>query len=456
MTTAFYAAFLVLSHAAAQEPATQASPMPAAPTQTALQPGPVLTMDEALKIAEANAFDVKISESQYRQSKGRLNEIRGLTGPKLTTSASYTRFDEASGSGGSSSGGGGQIDSKNASVQLTMPLDLTGILGKGVAGASAGVKASAADLAASKNTLRLDVRSSYYDVLRAQALVSVAQQEVQNAQQAVTTEEQREAAGVSAHIDVLRLQTQLAQAQSDVISAQTGLAIAKENLNNTLGRPIETPFDVQDPSALPTVTSDENTLTQNALARRPEIQSIRYTRKELAWIRRAQEGGLMPSLNLSATYNRNLDPGPSARDHSASATIGLSWPIFDSGVTHARVSQAREDERQAEIRQQQLELGISLEVRQAVTNLVNAQAALGVAQTQVTVAAETYRLAQVRLQAGEGTSLEVTNAQTDLTRAQQGLANARYNYLTAYAQLQRAVAADDPDAAPTEQGKETK
>jgi outer membrane protein TolC len=161
---------------------------------------------------------------------------------------------------------------------------------------------------------------------------------------------------------------------------------------------------------------------------------------------------LLPSLNLTANYNRNIGASGNQRDYTAFATVGLSWPIFDSGVTRARVQQAREDERQAEIQQEQLELGVSLEVRQAMTNLVNAKSTLQVAQTQVTVATETYRLAQVRLQAGEGTSLEVTNALTDLTRAQNQLANARYNYLTAYAQLQRAVAADDPNAAPPEQG----
>jgi len=111
--------------------------------------------------------------------------------------------------------------------------------------------------------------------------------------------------------------------------------------------------------------------------------------------------------------------------------------------------------KQAEIAQAQIELGVSLEVRQAVTNMVNAKSTLEVAQSQVPAEAETYRLAQVRLQAGEGTSLEVSTALTALVEAQNGLANARYNYLTAYAQLQRAVASDDPNAVTLGQGTGT-
>ena len=164
----------------------------------------------------------------------------------------------------------------------------------------------------------------------------------------------------------------------------------------------------------------------------------------------------MPSLNVAANYNRVIDPPAGAEESATSATFTLSWPIFDSGLTRARVAQARESENQAAIAEDQLKLGVSLEVRQAVTALVIAKATMDVAQSQVTAAAETYRLAQVRLQAGEGTSLEVSTALTALVQAQQGLANARYNYLTAYAQLQQAVASDDPNAAATEQGTGTK
>lgn len=478
MTMSFLAALAVLAQTPVQQPQTPVTPpvqtpvVPApvqtpttpvaTPTEATPAPGPLMTLDQALDIAHTNAFDLKTSESQVRQAQDRVNEARGLLGPKVVLGANYTRFDKAITATTSGGGGGGgttviqPIDQKQASAQLTMPIDITGTLGKGVAGARAALNASKANLAATENSLDLDVRTAYYGVLRAAALVGVAQQEVTNAQQAVTTEQQQEAAGVVAHVDVLRLQAQLAQAQSDLITAQTGLALAKEGLNNTIGRPIETPFDVQEPTTLPSVTADENALVQAAEARRPEIQAIEFQKTELRWLTRVQEAGLLPSLNLSANYDRNIDPVGNSRDYTAFATIGLSWPIFDSGVTHARVREAQENERQADIAEQQLQLGVSLQVNQAITGLVNAKSTLDVAQTQVTAAAETYRLAQVQLKAGVGTSLDVSTALTALVQAQQSLANARYNYLTAYAQLQQAVAANDPNAAATGQGTGTK
>jgi outer membrane protein TolC len=61
----------------------------------------------------------------------------------------------------------------------------------------------------------------------------------------------------------------------------------------------------------------------------------------------------------------------------------------------------------------------------------------------VALAQEVFRLAQVRRDAGEGTYVEIIDAETDLTRARNGLVSARYDYLTAYAQLQRALGRDD-------------
>ena len=49
---------------------------------------------------------------------------------------------------------------------------------------------------------------------------------------------------------------------------------------------------------------------------------------------------------------------------------------------------------------------------------------------------------EISLSAGEGIQLEVTDAQTELTRARTLLVSATYDYMTTYAQLQRALGTD--------------
>jgi outer membrane protein len=104
---------------------------------------------------------------------------------------------------------------------------------------------------------------------------------------------------------------------------------------------------------------------------------------------------------------------------------------------------AREVKEQAAIRLEQTKLGVSLEVRSALTRLSSARQAYDVAISGLAVATEALRLAQLRFDEGAGILLDVTTAQAESTRAQGAVVTARYQYLSAVAALQKAVGSDD-------------
>lgn len=407
--------------------------------------GPVLTLDDAVNIALNNAFSVQTAKSQLEQTRQRVNEIKGSLGPKVNLGATYTRYGSAISQGGITFV---PIDQKQATASLSMPIDIMGNISRGVRAAQAELLAFRETVDTVANNLKRDVRGSYFSVGQAKEQVAVEQIALKDQQDRLTNIQQQFNAGVLAKVDVLRQQVQVSQAQADLINAQNALALAKESFNNTLGRAVETPFDV--PSAagsalLPVGASDE-AIVKAALATRPEIKSLKANAEALHEITIAEERSLQPSLAVSANYSHTIDPPPSSRANQVVGVLALTVPVFDSGVTRARVKQDRQAEVQNQILLKQTSLGVSLEVRQATTNLVNAKARVDVATAQVTSAEETYRLAVLRLNAGQGILLEVIDAEADLTRARTGLVAARYNYLTAYADLQRAIGADDLQA----------
>ncbi len=177
---------------------------------------------------------------------------------------------------------------------------------------------------------------------------------------------------------------------------------------------------------------------------RAEARALVKTQEALAQITKATERGMNPSLNLGINYQRNIDAqGFSSRDQSTTGNLVLNIPVFDSGITRAQVKQSRQDEEQIKIQLAQVRLGISLEVRQALTSMTNAAARLEVAQRQLAASEENYRISRVRFAADEGTTLEITDALTQLTQARSSVVSARYDAWTAYSELQRAVGADD-------------
>lgn len=399
-----------------------------------------LTLDEAIKIAEQNAFAVRVAQSSVERTRQQVNEVKGNLGPQVRVNNSYTRFDKEIKQQGAVVR---PYDQTETQLVLSMPIDITGVLKRGVAASAIAVKVAQANLDSERNDLRLNVRAGYYQVLQAQAQVKVFEEALDSSRKRLRNTELEYEAGSKAKVDVLRFQTQVQQAEADLIAAKNGLSLARNAFNNTLGRPIETSFELVEEATLPGVSEDEKSLTEKAVKNRPEMRAFRYNAEVLKNLRIAEERGLLPSLGFSAVHSRSWNTGGSgSQDQTTFGQVTLSIPAWDDGITRARVKQARQDEEQNKIRTEQTELAISLEVRQATTNLANAKARWDVAKKQVEFAAESFRLANVRYEAGEGIPLEVTDAQAELTRARVQLVAATYDYLTTYAQLQRALGTD--------------
>ncbi len=410
------------------------------------QGGEVLTIDEAVDIAARNAFSVQLQQSEVEKSRQRVRENQGTLGPRVTLSGNYQRNEKEI----STEIAPGQsivtqpLDSRTASASFTMPIDISGNIGRIVRASKANLLASEQTLLATKNDVKLNVRRTYLNVLRAEEQIEVAKLAVQEAEERLRNARAEEAAGTKARIDVIRIEAQLAQVQSDLITAINQHTLAKQSLNNAMGRPIETEFQTAKLSGLPNAPLNADEVDKVAKSLRPEAKALEKTREALGLIARATERGLQPTLDVGVNHQRNFDAtGFSSRDQTTVGTLSLNWPIFDSGVTRARVKQARQDEEQAEIQLQQVLLGISLEVRQAITNLTNASARLIVAERQLVAAEENYRISKVRLAAGEGITLEITDALNQLTQARNAVVFARYDYWTAYSELQRAVGIDN-------------
>jgi outer membrane protein len=515
---ALVAALPLLSHAPQQRPN---DPVPSNV--------PVLTVDDAIGIAEHNAFSLKNAASSVEIAHQQVNAAKGGLGPQLSANVSYSQIISHSnfanagaleglstggstgtttttgtttgttagttgatatstgttgatatttgttggttgttaGTTGTTSGTTGSTTTTGSSIaasasslslfsntqegtlSLSLPIDISGTIRSGVRAAQAAYRASRNNFAAADNDLRQNVRQSYFTILEDKAQLKVSQDTVRNAQDTLKNAQLKLNAGTLARYDVLQYETQLSQAQSDLITAENNLEVAKENFNDVLARPIDTAFDVQDVVTLPTVSRDVKELTAAALTNRPDVLALQATIEAYKYNRKSTEASMDPSMAFGAQHIRLFDPGSLTTEfYENSAFLSVTVPIFDSGITRARVKEIRQQEEQIKNQLAQLQLGISLEVRQDLSNLQSAQAKLDVAQKQVEQASEAYRLAVVRANAGESTTLDVTNAQTQLTTAETGLVNARYAYLIDYAALQRAIDEDGAKVPP--------
>ena len=415
-----------------------------------------LTIDQAVLLALQNSFAVKNAQETVNSNQQKVRDAGGSIGPKVTTNYQYLRYGRgSSGMIGTETITFTPLDTNTWSTQLTMPLDIAGVWKSNLKAAKAGVQSSIDTKTATQNDLKQSVRKSYLNVLRAKGLVEVAKQGRVNIATKVEQAAKQFKEETIALIDLKRLQAQKSSADSDVINAENNLQVAKQILNLAINRPIETEYDVEMLVGLPSTRVPMDKLIELGQGRRPETLSLENTVIALNAAKKYAGQGLAPSLNLTVQNNQTLDPvGLNPQREVNTAILQLAVPIYDSGVARAKMQQSQSTINQTKNNLELLKLSISQEIRTATTNMANAMARQKAAIEQDELAKEVVRIARVRRDAGEGTVLEIIDAETQWVNAQNNLVNSMFDYLGAFADLQRAVGADNIDEALNQSKKE--
>ena len=307
--------------------------------------------------------------------------------------------------------------------------------------AKASAAASRAELEVARRGLVNTVVGNFYNVLATAQKTSIATRALDEAQQFGTNTQQREAGGEVAHADVVRANLQIQQRQRDINDAH----LAEEKARIDLGI-----FLFTDPTSPYTLAASLDQLP--GIPTRAEIETAARTgnpdlRAALETLRAAQFDvkaawfGYLPDLSVSAIYGIDaphfaLHEPDGTRNLGYSAVATLDIPIFDWFATHARV-------RQSEFRRDQAKTDLTVAQRQLIASLDELYREAQVAHDQlalldqsVQTAGESLRLTKLRYGAGEGTALEVVDAQTSLVTAESGRVDGLVRYLAALASLQ--------------------
>lgn len=356
-----------------------------------------------------------------------------------TTTTSGTGTGQQAGNGSFNSGNSGYNNNYSGRVSVSQGIDLFNLVPAARDVERITRDFYATDLDRIQNETTLTAKDDFFNVLRDQEQVTVYEQQIAADQESVRVTQARVTAGAAAQYDLLTAQTTLSNAQQQLSSARNTLALAQVNLNNLLGIDPDTAITLQEPVLPPlSQTFDKNQLTQSAFGRRPELRQADNNIVIAQKLIKLAGVGQLPSLSIvgAGNYNGNVSGG-SHSTASLSAVLGI--PLYDGGTTRAKIKEAQSDLRSQLITRDQLRQNVSVEVRQALSNINDAQTRAASAGLGVTQAQEAYRLSNVRYQNGIGTILDVVNAQAQLAQARSNLLNAQYDYQTSLAQLTRAL-----------------
>jgi outer membrane protein len=295
---------------------------------------------------------------------------------------------------------------------------------------SAQLHAQAQDQAAqfTRALILLNTGVAYFSVLRAQAVLNVAQSTV-NARQLVV--EQITALAESkfrSTLDVSFANVNLSDARLLLTQAQNELKSAQANLAAAMGLPNETAFDLAEEPLPPQLPDRIVDLVRTAIQDRPDLKDLRLELGSRQQFTRAEHDLFYPSVGALATAG--FAPAGEAAIPGRYGAVGLNVtiPIFNGGLFKARQTEAELKAKAAAENVSDLENRVTRDVRVAYFNATTAYDRMALTKQMVDQATLAVDLAQTRYDNGLSTIIELSTAQLNLTQAQIADANAKYDY----------------------------
>ncbi len=431
-----------------------------------------LSIDEAIELALERNLSLDAARLDYESANWGLRSARASLLPSVGLSSTARRVDpdtyeRANASLAFAEEMGISVEPFLYETTYETGFRVTAPIWNGQLWGEVGVAGCARDAAghayeARKRSGVAEAKAAYFGVLRADVLLSVSLDAVDAAWENAEAARRKHEVGLVPLSEVLRWQVLAAENEKDLADAETVVTMARTQLANVLGLPLDLTFEFPavDPAAFEARYAEFAWLTtpgylmepraRELLAGNPGYEGLAdVTRMSGAGVSMAR-GAFMPSLNASGSYGWRADDDIDPDDETAwSVTLALDLPIFTSFKNVSDYQQSKRNYMAALRRQEDLERLMVAELRGAVSTLVSSSKALVAAEKLIDQSADHLKSVTNRHNEGLAPYTEFTDARVLFDRSRVGYVNAVYDGFMAIAEIERllgdAAAEDVPD-----------
>ena len=306
-------------------------------------------------------------------------------------------------------------------------------------------KAQDAGALATTEDIVLATDQAFYNALQAQALLSVAEQNVNTRQ---TTDNQVSVMTknkLKSTLDLSFADVNLSQGKLLLLDAQNNADSTMVALDDVLGLDKQTIFDlVGDTSTLQAPPADPDQLLQLALQQRPDLQALDYNHQAAVKFSHAQRDQLLPTISAMGTVG-TVPIRPGSQYYVANwwggVGVNMNIPIFNGFLYSAQAKEATIRAQAAAEQTRDLRDHIVRDVRTSWLAANTAYQRVAVTDELLKQANLALQLAQTRYQMGLSSIVELSQAQYQQTDAAIGNTNAQYQYRLALATLNYEIGA---------------
>ncbi|HEX3865490.1 MAG TPA: TolC family protein, partial [Gemmatimonadaceae bacterium] len=435
-----------------------------------------LSLDDALRIAQAQSPTIDVARAGVTRANGQRDQTRSQYFPQLNGTAGYTRTlqsqfsnllttpavvdtstapkpqsvcapaiaanataeQRAAALAAASTCSAGSVGfnfnqtSFGAANQWALGLNFSqnvftgGKLRAQSAAADAQLRSATIELGAQRAQLSLDVTSAYYDAVLADQLVTIADSSVSETGALLAQTRVARQVGNASEYDLLRAQVthdnQLPVAIQARANRQTAYLRVKQLLNMPLDDSLQLTSGIEGAAvpALPAIAANvsTDTTTSDRAPVREQNEAV-VAQEAQVKIARAER---IPSLSIVSAYQRLYFPTqlfPSLNSGVNNWTVGLStsFPILDGGRIKGDELVAQSGLAQAKAQRDQTRQFAAMDARVAMAALNEAQSTWDASRGTAEQAQKAYSIDQVRFSEGISTQTDLAQSRLLLEQA---------------------------------------
>jgi outer membrane protein len=386
------------------------------------------TLREALEAAYTTNPTLEGARANQRAIDEGVPISRAPGIPSLNVNATYIEFIQQSANAFNA-------PERNLSVapQLLVPVYSGGAVRNGIAAAKERVEAGQADLRNTESAIFSQVVAAYMDVLRTEALVALATNNVTVLRTNLEATSDRFQIGDLTITDVAQSRSRLAVAEGDLQGAEANLIAAREAYIRLVGN---APGELEAPPPLPGLPDSVGDAIVAALENNPNLEAAKQRAEAAGFDTKVAGAGRLPTVGVfvNGEYSDFFGTlgGPVAAqfaqsEKTANAGVRVTIPLFQGGLPAARQRQAGARESAALEDVIASERQIIAETRSTYSNWQAANAIIRSAQAAVEAAELSLEGVRAENSIGNRQILDVLNAEQELVNARAQLVTARRN-----------------------------
>lgn len=424
-------------------------PLPAAAQAPA---GVRLTLEEAVRRGLESSHRVAEAAARGQAAEAVVGERRASALPQLLAQGGYTRTNHVDAFGILLPNNQLRViypdipDNYRSRLDVQWPVYTGGRVDALERAARIEATASGDEIATARADLTLEITRAYWALVTASESQRVVDESVTRIDAHLRDVRNQLNAGLVPPNDVLSVEAQESRQRMLAIQARGAREVAESELARLVGLAPGTPLVLEATSAAPEQSAGSvEALLQHAREQRPERAALVKRIASANERTRAATAGTKPTIGVGGGFdyarpNPRIFPREEAWRTSWDASVNVNWPIFDGGRARSEIAEATASARALQEQLEEFDARLAVEVRQRLTDVTAARAAIGAADDAVRSATEARRVVGDRFNAGVATSTDVLDAQVALLQAELDRTQAVANAHLAEARLARAVA----------------